>query len=87
MTRPFQAGDVVLHRPTGEKWLLIVDEHDGRVVPGGWPDTRAEASDCELIKASPNRYERLQATAKSGHSARFLAETQLEKFAQDGGVE
>ena len=87
MTRPFQAGDVVRHIPTGEKWLLIVDEHDGRVVPGGWPDTRAEAKDCVLVKASQNRYETLKMTAKSPHSARFLAETQLEKFEVDGGAE
>ncbi|MBK9949875.1 MAG: hypothetical protein IPP12_22335 [Nitrospira sp.] len=32
MTRYFQAGDVVRHIPTGEEWLLIVDEHEGRVI-------------------------------------------------------
>ena len=86
VTRPFQAGDVVLHRPTGEEWLLIVDEHEGRVVPGGWPDTRAEAKDCVLVEASRNQCETLKMTADSRHSARFLAETQLEKLTQDGGA-
>lgn len=86
MTRPFIAGDVVRHEPTGEKWLLIVDEHEGRVVPGGWPDTRAEAKDCVLLKASNSRYETLKATSKSGHSAHSLAALQLEKFEQDGGA-
>lgn len=83
MTRPFQAGDVVLHTPTGETWLLIVDEHDGRVVPGGWPDTRASAVDCELVKASRNRHERLKTTAASQHSAAGLARHQLEVFEVD----
>ncbi|MBK9945618.1 MAG: hypothetical protein IPP12_00325 [Nitrospira sp.] len=87
MTRYFQAGDVVRHIPTGEEWLLIVDEHEGRVIPGGWPDTRADAKDCVLVEASRNRYETLRSTAQSGHSAHGLAALQLEKFDQDGGAQ
>lgn len=85
VTRPFQAGDVVLHRPTGEMWLLIVDEHNGRVVPGGWPDTRADASDCELVEASRNRCETLKMTADSPHSAAGLAARQLDALKSGRG--
>lgn len=86
MTRPFQAGDVVRHIPTGEEWLLIVDEHEGRVVPGGWPDTRAEAKDCILLKETRDREKELADTAKSRHSAAGLAASQLAAL-KNGGAE
>ena len=75
----FRAGDEVLHAPTGETWLLIVDEENGVVVPGGWPDTRAQASDCSLVRAATDaeRLEQLRSTGKSGHSACALASWQL----------
>lgn len=47
--RAFKSGDIVIHRPTGEKWLLIRDERNGYVYAGGWPETRAQASDCKLV--------------------------------------
>lgn len=56
--RTLKAGDVVFHRPTGEKWLLIENERDGHVIPGGWPRTRARASDCDLVEAIENAPER-----------------------------
>ncbi len=78
--RSFRAGDEVLHRPTGETWLLICDEENGVVAPGGWPDTRASASDCELVRAASDdeRLETLGVASKSGHSARSTAARQLE---------
>ena len=50
----FKCGDVVLHRPTGEKWLIAAaDEND--VMWCGWPEGRARTSDCELIEqATPD---------------------------------
>lgn len=52
----FRAGDVVRHRPTGEKWVLANDEEDGRVSPCGWPCSMADAKDCALLeKASDER--------------------------------
>lgn len=77
MTRRFIAGDIVRHAPTGEEWILIVDEWGGNVVPGGWPDTRADAKDCSLIKPSPDREKELRSTANSSHSAASLADLQL----------
>ena len=50
----FRAGDTVLHRPTGETWILAVDQFGDRVSPCGWPETIAGASDCELKVAASN---------------------------------
>ncbi len=50
--RPFIAGDRVRHRPSGETWSLACDEEDRRVYPSGYPETRAEASDCDLATAA-----------------------------------
>lgn len=50
-TQPkFMAGDTVRHGPTGETWYLARDEEDGYVYPGGWPASRAKASDCTIIR-------------------------------------
>jgi hypothetical protein len=47
-----RAGDEVLHRPSGEKWLLACDEVRGEIICCGWPETFARASDCELLEAA-----------------------------------
>jgi hypothetical protein len=47
--REFKKGDTVYHRPSGETWLLIEDEKDGRVTPGGYPPTQARADDCQIV--------------------------------------
>lgn len=44
-----KAGDVVYHRPTGEEWLAVTDEERGTFFAGGWPETLAYASDCDII--------------------------------------
>lgn len=48
----FRAGDIVHHRPSGERWMLACDEYQGEVVCCGWPETFAKASDCELRHAA-----------------------------------
>jgi hypothetical protein len=48
----FRAGDTVRHAPSEEEWILACDEEGGRVSPCGWPETLAEAKDCELIAAA-----------------------------------
>lgn len=46
-----RTGDVVLHRPSGEKWLVaMADEAD--IMPCGWPETVARVSDCEIVTAA-----------------------------------
>ena len=46
-----KTGDVVLHRPTGERWLVAYSEN-GYVCACGWPETLAKESDCELIRSA-----------------------------------
>lgn len=42
-------GDVVLHRPTGERWLVAY-VRDDNLCCLGWPESFARVSDCELIE-------------------------------------
>ena len=44
----FNPGDQVTHNPTGEEWTLL-RTYGSYVVPAGWPESRALASDCTLI--------------------------------------
>ena len=47
-----KAGDTVYHRPSGETWWIVrVDDDGEHVYPGGWPPTRARASDCEIVES------------------------------------
>ena len=53
-----RAADHVKHKPTGEKWVLAfgdLEDGDGRVSPCGWPETLAQAEDCELIQAASDK--------------------------------
>lgn len=52
-----RAGDHVLHRPTGETWVLAaVDGED--VLWAGWPPGRARLADCELLTAATDAVHR-----------------------------
>lgn len=52
-------GDTVLHRPTGEEWLVAGVSGD-RLYWCGWPPGRADLADCELVrKATPAEREEL----------------------------
>lgn len=70
MNRLLRCADHVLHRPTGEKWLLACDEQNGEIICCGWPETFARASDCDLLKAATDeeRLELLREVAKPGRS-------------------
>lgn len=47
-----KAGDLVLHRPTGETWYIIgVNEAMNKVCAAGWLPTIADLSDCELVRS------------------------------------
>ena len=63
----FRAGDVVHHRPSGERWILATDEVDGRVYPMGWPESRAAASDCRMVRSATDaqRFSALMDVASS----------------------
>lgn len=49
-SRSFRAGDAVHHAPSGEDWLLATDEENGKVQACGWPESMAEAKDCQLLE-------------------------------------
>ena len=42
-------GDKVLHRPSGEEWLVGVVDGE-YLYPLGWPPGRALVADCELLR-------------------------------------
>ena len=48
----FRAADIVHHVPSGEDWVLAIDEENGRVQPCGWPNTMADSKDCTLTTAA-----------------------------------
>ncbi len=41
--------DTILHKPSGEKWLVAY-ARSGYVCCCGWPESLAPASDCELLE-------------------------------------
>lgn len=43
-----RCGDQVIHRPSGETWTVAFADKDV-LAPAGWPDNRAQLSDCEII--------------------------------------
>ena len=48
----FRAGDKVRHRPTGETWILAVDQFGDEVFPCGWLESKTDAKHCTLIEAA-----------------------------------
>ena len=54
MSNTIQANDVVLHKPTNEKWLVCGVSGEC-LVPCGYPfPSRAKIADCELIEKRTN---------------------------------
>ena len=48
--RPLRTADTVLHRPSGETWVLAYADHArGYVCPMGWPFCEADLADCEPV--------------------------------------
>ena len=46
----FKPGDRVTHNPTGAEWT-VAQVYGSYVVPAGWPESHALASDCTLVCA------------------------------------
>lgn len=53
MDNRIRPNDVVLHKPTGEKWVVAGVHYDGKtLVPMGYPfPSIADVSDCELVES------------------------------------
>lgn len=80
----FRAGDTVKHQPSGEVWMLACDQSHGDVLPAGWPETLAKATDCELVERATDdeRLEMLTNVAKANAGLRSgLAREQLSEVA------
>jgi hypothetical protein len=43
--------DVVLHKPTGERWVVAY-VRDDRLAWVGWPEGEAALGDCELVSVA-----------------------------------
>jgi hypothetical protein len=51
-TPAIDTGDVVVHGPTGEKWVVAYVDGD-RLAWVGWPEGEAMLSDCTLVTKAP----------------------------------
>lgn len=50
--KKIRAGDAVLHRPSGERWLVAAVNDQGDLYCAGWPCTRSSIEDCDLLEAT-----------------------------------
>lgn len=52
-----KTGDTVIHRPTGETWVVaVVREDEDRLSWCGWPEGMANLSDCDLVESCSDEY-------------------------------
>ncbi len=66
-----RTGDTVLHRPSGEKWLVAY-VHGEYLAWCGWPEGEAKLEDCELLKSCTDEqhWKRVEEIAASASGAR-----------------
>lgn len=56
---PIQCGDWVLHRPSGETWVVAAADHErDDLMWCGWPEGMARVSDCDVIKRAAPEWSR-----------------------------
>lgn len=54
-----RTGDIVFHKPSGERWVVAWADHSsGYMSPCGWPTCQAKISDCELLATVSNAHHR-----------------------------
>lgn len=46
-----KTGDTVMHKPTGEEWL-VAGVDNGQLMWCGWPEGSVPVEDCELVKST-----------------------------------
>ncbi|HEX4347581.1 MAG TPA: hypothetical protein VHZ73_08410 [Vicinamibacterales bacterium] len=76
----FRAGDTVKHTPTGEMWILACDQEDNKVLPAGWPESLAKATDCALVEAATDA-ERLAMLTNAAISGGYRGAVASSQFA------
>lgn len=47
---PIKTGDTILHKPSGEKWVVAFADA-GYVCACGWPESYGKEEDCEIIES------------------------------------
>lgn len=52
---PIDTGDGVLHRPSGETWVVAY-VNNGHLAWCGWPHGMAPVADCELVSEATAEY-------------------------------
>ena len=54
MDEKIRPNDVVLHKPSGEKWVVAGVHYDGKtLIPKGYPfPSIANVADCELLESN-----------------------------------
>ena len=71
-----RGGDVVLHKPSGETWLVCgVDPERDLLIPCGYPfPTMGRMSDCEVITAADGQPEEYKEVLRKYGFPRFIEE-------------
>jgi hypothetical protein len=67
---PPRCGDLVLHRPSGETWVIAyADPVQDVIAWAGWPNGQARLSDCEVVRrfGDAAHAQAVAAWAASGH--------------------
>lgn len=49
-----RTGDTVIHKPTGEEWL-VAGVDNGQLMWCGWPEGSADLADCELVESASDQ--------------------------------
>ena len=72
MRRPVRAGDIVLNKLSGEKWLVAAVSPDGKQLAcAGWPESIADVADCEVIEyADEAAFEKMLAESRDSNGIR-----------------
>ncbi len=84
-----RTGDTVLHKPSGEKWLVAYVQGE-YLAWCGWPEGEAKLADCELVRACTDEQHwkpvREIAASASGARARWAQWYLKEHAEQNEGV-
>ena len=70
-----RCGDAVLHKPSGETWLVAYILHD-TLSASGWPDSLAKLSDCKITRFATDEEHKaavkswLDSVSRTGHDLR-----------------
>jgi hypothetical protein len=83
-----RCGDHVLHRPSGEQWVVAWAE-GGRIAWAGWPPGTALSADCDVVRrCSDDEHRRQVAMCEGSRSVwreKVLRLYDVERAAKEAG--